>query len=247
MTDPRQPNEHDEDAARLDAHTEALLADPLLWEEPPPGLEDLVVAAIAAEAAAGGPPELARDETRDEAGRPRPSAGPAPSSAGTVSGLDEHRARRTERRAWVRPFAAGAAAAAVVAVLVLGGIGVLGSDDDGSGPAGVEVALAGTELAPEASAVADVVDTPQGTRIDLDVTGLEPAPDGTFYQAWLRQPGEGGEGVSAGTFHLRGGDGQIELWAGVTPDDYPLVTVTLQDEGAGSASSGDVVLRGTVG
>ena len=51
-------------------------------------------------------------------------------------------------------------------------------------------------------------------------------------------------GVSAGTFHMRGGDGSIELWSGVSPDDYPLVTVTIQQEADGAESSGRVVLRG---
>jgi hypothetical protein len=63
------------------------------------------------------------------------------------------------------------------------------------------------------------------------------------YEAWLRKDAD--VGVSAGTFHLRGGDGELELWAGVSIEDYPLVTVTLQDE-ADPVSSGQVVLRALV-
>jgi hypothetical protein len=209
-----EPQDFDEvhDDARLDERVDALLADPVLWEDPAPGLEDAVVAAIAAE-------------------RGSDRSGPA-----------ERWARRANGRTWVRPFVAGAAAAAVL-VLLAGSVVLAFSGDD---HAGTEVALAGTELAPDASAVATVADTPQGTVVELDLRGLAPAPEGTYYQAWLREEGDDGESVSAGTFHLRGGDGLVELWAGVSTDEYPLITVTLQQEDGGAESSGEVVLRGSV-
>ena len=222
MSDPSQPQEPER--PDLGAPVDELLQDPRVWEEPPPELEDLVVAAIVAEAAA-------RPEQDDEgAADRRPATGAA--------------VARGEGRRWVRPFLAGVGAAAAAAVLVLL---VVQGPDDGGPSGGTEVALAGTELAPDASADAVVTDTPQGTVVDLDVQGLQPAPPGTYYEAWLRQEGPEGELVSAGTFHLRGGDGRVSLWAGVAPEDYPLLTVTLQPEGGGPASSGDVVLRGRVG
>jgi hypothetical protein len=61
---------------------------------------------------------------------------------------------------------------------------------------------------------------PLGTRLILDVAGLPPAEPGEYHEAWMRTGPE--VGVSAGTFHLRGDHGQIELWAGVTADNYPL-------------------------
>lgn len=134
------------------------------------------------------------------------------------------------------PFLAGVAAALLVSV---GIAAFAGSDDE---PDGEVVALAGTDLAPDASAEASVLDTPLGTRMVLDVSNLAPAPPGSYYEAWLRESAE--VGVSAGTFHLRGGDGDIELWAGVSLAEYPLITVTLQEEGE-VGSSGQVVLRGT--
>jgi len=216
------------DPAPLDPAVERLLGDLLVWDEPPPGLEDAVVAAIVAER---------------EVARPVAGAHP-PAEAGAAAANDELAARRhrgARGRSWVRPFAAGAAAAAVL-VLVVAGATALGGDDDQTG--GQLVALAGTELAPDASADATVVDTPLGTVVELDVRGLDPAPEGTYYQAWLREPGAAGESVSVGTFHLRGGDGEVELWGGVSPEQYPVLTVTLQQEGAGPASSGEVVLRG---
>ncbi len=133
--------------------------------------------------------------------------------------------------------ALGAAAALVLVVGLLGMTRLGGSDAD------LELALAGTELAPRASAVAEITDTPEGTRIVIRVTDLPPAAPGTYYQAWLRKDAE--VGVSAGTFHLRSGDGPIELWAGVSTDDYPLLTITLQQE-AQTESSGQVVLKALI-
>lgn len=177
-----------DDVVAPDPRLAALLSQADVWEQPDPDGEDLIVAAIASEAA----------ETSIE-------------SDATVVAMPR-------RRLWP------ALAAVAAALVLLGGFALFAGSDDGVD--GVELALAGTDLAPDASAQVVVADTPQGTRIDLDLTGLPPAPAGSYYEAWLRQSPE--IGVSAGTFHLRGGDGSVELWAGVTLDDYPLVTVTLR-------------------
>lgn len=189
-----------------------LLSDPTLWDDPDPAVEESIVAAIAAEA---GP------------------VAQAPTAVADITAAPDNVTPISAARRWLAPIAAGVAAALVI----LGGFALVAGDDD---PSGVEVALAGTDLAPDASAQAVIADTPLGTRIVLDVTGLPPAPEGTYYEAWVRQDAE--VGVSAGTFHLRGGDGEIELWAGVSTDDYPLITVTIQEE-ASVESSGRVVLR----
>lgn len=131
------------------------------------------------------------------------------------------------------PFAAGVAATLLLMVAI---------QSRPDPVAGTEVALAGTPLAPDARATMLVTEGSLGVRIILDTTGLTPPPDGFYYEAWVRKDAE--VGVSAGTFHMRGGDGAIELWAGVSPQDYPLLTVTLQEEGQGPASSGHVVLKG---
>ncbi len=216
MTDRPIDEPSDAELAAIDA----LLADASVWAEPPPGLEDDIVAAITAEA-----PSTVGEASVDVATMPT-----EPSTSAVVRPI-------SSARRWVGPIVAGVAAAVVILV----GAAVIGGDDDPTG--GTLVALAATELAPDAVATARVNDTPLGTRIDLDVSGLPPAPPGTYYEAWLRTGPD--VGVSAGTFHSRGGDGSIELWAGVSADDFPLFTVTLQDEGQ-SASSGVVVLRGTV-
>jgi len=139
-------------------------------------------------------------------------------------------------RRWLGPVAAGIAAALVV----LAGFAFMTGGDDSEG---VVLALEGTDIAPGATAEAIVAPLAAGTRIILDVSGLPPAEPGTYYEAWMRIDAD--VGVSAGTFHMRGGDGTIELWAGVIPDDYPLITVTVQNE-AQTESSGVVVLKGLV-
>lgn len=107
------------------------------------------------------------------------------------------------------------------------------------GPATTDVVLAGTRLAPGASATAKLHATPSGLAIELDVSGLPPSPRGYYYQAWMKGP----RGlVTIGTFHLRGGPGTVELWSAVSLTDYPAITVTREPEDGNPASSGQVVL-----
>jgi Anti-sigma-K factor rskA len=134
------------------------------------------------------------------------------------------RARRTVR--------AGAAALLAAAAVVIGIVVT-------RGPATTDVVLAGTRLAPAASATAKLHATPSGLAIELDVSGLPPSPPGYYYQAWMKGP----RGlVTIGTFHLRGGPGTVELWSAVTLADYPAITVTREPEDGNPASSGQVVL-----
>lgn len=155
--------------------------------------------------------------------------------SGTVD-LEAHRQRRLPSR-WL-----AVAAAAVVALAV--GAGVLLTRDDGGQPGGEQLAIAGTDLAPDASATVVVNDTGAGVAIRLDLQGLEPAPRGQYYQGWLRNAA--GDLVGIGSFHMRDGDAVVTLWAGVEVEDYPTLTVTLQTEGQGTDSSGEVVLRGSL-
>ncbi|MET7550858.1 anti-sigma factor [Streptomyces sp. NPDC005500] len=131
--------------------------------------------------------------------------------------------------------------AASVALLGLGsGIGVMVAGDE---PDGRHVDLAATSLAGNSHADVAVRDTPSGVEIKMDFEDLPPAPAGTYYEGWVT--GERGM-VAIGTFHLREGASKVILWAGVELADYPKMTVTLQKEGGGPASSGRVVLSGHV-
>jgi hypothetical protein len=202
------------------ADVRGLLADGTLWAEPASGGVEALLAAIEAEAE----PEPTGGAGGRVVSGDRPVAPPRPS------------ARHRHHRGLVL---VSAAAAVVLLAGVVGVVGALRGGDD-TGP---EFAIGGTELAPAASAVATVEERGAGVAIELDVRGLPPAGEGTYYQAWLKSP----DGlVSAGTFHMRGGDGTIELWSGVLPDRYPTLTVTLQREGAGQESSGQVVLTGRI-
>ena len=127
-----------------------------------------------------------------------------------------------------------AAAAALVAAV---GVGSLVVDR----PEAPDFTLAGTELAPAAGADVRVVETPAGVVLRLEITGLEPAEPGSYYQGWVVS---GEAAVSVGTFHMRGGDGSVAFWSGVDPSEYPELVITRQDEAAGPARSDQVVMTG---
>jgi hypothetical protein len=200
-----------------------LLRDPALWTDPPPSLADSIVAAIAAERA-----------EQDVTAADSPAAVPA---AAPVDELSRARGRRLERR---RPtmWAALASAAAVLAIAV----GIVATRGDGGG--GEELAMVPTDLIPGAAGTATVTEFDAGVAIELDVEGLPPAPDGQYYAGWVRS--EDGELVGVGSFHMRGRDATVTLWSGVALEDYPILSVTIQTEGEGEGSSGQVVLRGTL-
>jgi len=244
------PVDNEQEVSEEDLNALAsLLSSPDMWGPADPALEDSIVAAIANEAAAVETPEVPDFESdvtaptlaavRDPAPTPAPGVDPAPRATvdaaheddGLAAVIPISRFRRT-----AVTFLAGAAAAAA---LIFGIGSFVGNDEEG-----VFLALEATDLAPEATAEVELVETPIGTLIRLDVADLPPSPPGSYYEAWLRIDGE--TGVSAGTFHLRGGDGEIVLWAGVSPETYPLFTITIQDE-AQPESSGVVVLRGRLG
>ena len=178
--------------------------------DPAGRLRDLLADdSVWAEPASDGVENLLAAIGAESAGRPAAGARPAPVPA---------------RRGAVRRRALIALSAAAAVVVVVGAIGIVArpGDDDGR-----DFDVAGTELAPEASAVATV----------------EELGSGTYYQAWVKGP----EGlVTVGTFHMRDGDDSVELWSGVPVDRYPTLTVTLQDEGGGQESSGRVVLSGQI-
>jgi hypothetical protein len=144
--------------------------------------------------------------------------------------VSEQRARR-----WGRAFGVIIGMAAALAVALAVSLATSRAD-------AVRLGLAGTELAPTAAATGEIHETAAGVSIRLDIHGLEPAPPGFYYQAWV---GSDTAQVAIGTFRA-GGEG-IELWSGVELDDYPTLEVTIQQEGGGPASSGHVVLRGSVG
>lgn len=104
------------------------------------------------------------------------------------------------------------------------------------------VAMEGTELELGAGGQAAVRPTGSGWWIRLDLKGLPPAPEGSFYEGWVWS--DEGDGVSIGTFHLRGGDAPVVLWSGVEMADYPSIWVTLEKEDEGAEASDLVIMTG---
>jgi anti-sigma-K factor RskA len=163
------------------------------------------------------------------------------SAAAEVEAPASLRARIPERRSahhrhQPRQFVlAGAVAVAVVAVAI--GLAT-GSDHSTTS---FTAALAPTDLAPGADGGATLTKTSSGWRIDLDATGLPRLDSGRFYEAWLKN--DAGTLVPIGTFN----EGQnVTLWAGVSPVDFPTLTVTREKADGDQASSGEKVLVGTV-
>jgi hypothetical protein len=148
-----------------------VLADPALWAEPSPGLEDRIVAAIPVPAAGGPEPD-------------RP-VGPGVAAPGAQA------ASRRRRRAVVGFIGLAAAVAAVIGLA----IGLGGHTKRPT----YHAALGGTALAPGASGQVTLVQTVSGWQITLHAKGLPRLDNGQFYQAWLKN--KAGILVPIGTFN----------------------------------------------
>jgi Anti-sigma-K factor rskA len=155
--------------------------------------------------------------------------------AGTPPSLAATPARRRRRpRAWV---AAAVAAAAVVLAAVLAA-GVMSGGGPGRGTR-LQVALAAVGPAgPSGSGT--LTRTDAGWRIELTISDLPRLDNGAYYQAWLKN--DAGLLVPIGTFNQ---GGRVTFWAGVSPVDFPTLTVTVEAADGNQASSGQRVLAGT--
>jgi hypothetical protein len=214
--------DNDERPRALPDPTLAILRQQELWVDPPADLEDRTLAALRAERDNRPVPAVDDLDTR-----------PAPA----VDDLAVARERRSRRRRWAALLVASAAAVVFGAVAT---VAVTGNNE----PEFTVVTLAGTALEPTAAGRANIASMDSGFEIKLDISGLPPAPAGSYYQGWLRNAD--GDAVTIGTFHGREGTDDIILWSGVDIADYRTLTVTIQQEGAGAESSGQVVLRGEI-
>jgi hypothetical protein len=195
----------------------ALLADPSAWAEPGPELEDHVTAAVVRAAASAAP------------GRSVPAGITQPRRSDRPRIVTALRSRRP-RIAWLAGLAAAAAAAVIAVVVTVGG---------GSNATQFQATLAGTALAPGASAQVTLTQTQSGWRIVLQGQGLPRLDNGYYYEAWLKNPA--GILVPIGTFNQ---PNNVTLWAGVPPTEYPTITVTRQPANGNPKSSGLRVLVG---
>ena len=209
----------DDERAALD-RIKGRLADDALWDGPSAGVFDRVLAELDGN-------RLDGDEADTQPAIQRPAE-----QTGRVVSLDEARDRRVSGRPrWLVPAAAIAAVAAVIVLVAF------------PRSTGETFTVAGTDLAPEATATVVVEELPSGFAITIEVEGLPPAEPGMYYTAWLNSPETA---VPIGTFHMRGGSVPIELWSGVDPADYPVLGITLQTEGESPLSSGIAYMRGRV-
>lgn len=208
--------DHNDSNADLSDSILARLSTPSTWEPAPATGLDAVFAEL-------------RDESPSPASvTPEPAA---PESVAPESPEASNVIDLSERRNRTLPFVAGVAAGLLVPLII--GLAIFGiSRSDGEEVAApepvVSVNLEATELAPEAIASIELTDRAAGTRIQLDVSGLPPAAAGTYYEAWIA---DSDDAVSTGTFHLRGGDDSIVLWAGVPPEEFDVFAITIQDIG----------------
>jgi hypothetical protein len=149
--------------------------------------------------------------------------------------IEGQRRARHARPARHRPFVvigAAAVAAAAIAFVVV---------SSGTSGERLKAALGPTALDPGASGEATLMKTSSGWRITLDATGLPRLDGGRFYEGWLRN--RAGVLVPIGTFN----EGRnVTLWAGVSPKDFPTLSITRERADGNQASSGQKVLIGTV-
>lgn len=143
-------------------------------------------------------------------------------------------ARRRSRR--LISAAVGLAAAIAIAIGVA--VSIAGRSGGGEHFA---IALSSPGGAGTAEGRVNVARTSSGWRIELDATGLPRLDSGRYYEAWMRN--DAGTLVPIGTFNE---SHNVVLWSGVSPRDYPTLTVTEESADGNQASSGERVLTGTL-
>jgi hypothetical protein len=150
----------------------------------------------------------------------------------------EHAPSPGRRRPWRRLAITAVAAAALIAIISFVSVGVLANNSSPD----FRASLSGTPLAQNAHASVVVRQTRSGFHITLDAHGLPVLPAGEYYQAWLKN--DANILVPIGTFSSS--DARVTLWSGVSPKDYPTLTVTIEQADNNQDSSGRRVLVGAV-
>ena len=149
---------------------------------------------------------------------------------------------RSRRGRIVFVYMAVAAATIVITVVVSGCAHSTASPAPRTQPLTGTATLGGTGLVPGVGGDATLEETTEGWRIELSVTGLSRRDNQQYYyEAWLENAA--GFLVPVGTFNQ---GPNVTLWAGVSPIDFPTLTVTEQEVGRSQASSGKRALTGSV-
>ncbi len=152
----------------------------------------------------------------------------------TTTSWSEARNRRPQRRR--RRVLVSALAAAAIALVVVTTVFVTrgGTNPD------YEAQLAATGSARGVHGTAEFTRTDAGFRVGLNAEGLPALRAGQYYQAWLKDAA--GTLVPIGTFSSS--DGHVTLWSGVSPKNFPTITVTIEGADNDQTSSGVRVLMG---
>jgi hypothetical protein len=117
-----------------------------------------------------------------------------------------------------------------VALISIGAVAFLGQPD-------WRLDLVATEKAPAATAEVVGWNTDTGTRMEIIISGLNPAPSGFYYEIWMTAPDR--RHVSAGTFR---GSGTVSVWSAVSRAEFPRLWITLEPADGDTAISGETVL-----
>jgi anti-sigma-K factor RskA len=183
---------------------------------PPPELKDRIMAVVRTEAELLGAAETRTDEP----------AAPAP-----------------RRRRWWRgpflglgPLPAAVATALVIAVVVAGGVTLLGGDDTRTVQGEVLIASA-----PSARAAVELSD--DATK--LTVSDMPPPPAGKVYQVWLKRPAQDPEPTTALFRVDAGGHADVQIQRGRLKG-IEQVLVTAEPDGGSMAPTSDPVVAARV-
>ena len=144
--------------------------------------------------------------------------------------------RHARSRRWPRVLVSVAAAAVIATVVATVLVTRGGASPD------FEAQLTATGSLPGAHGSADITRNDAGCEIELYAEGLPALRSGEFYQAWLKN--SAGTLVPIGTFSSS--DDRVTLWSGVSPKDFPTLTVTIEAPDNDQTSSGRRVLTGEV-
>ena len=211
------------------AHLTALFADTdldeLVIEQPPADLWASIAAAIS------------QDEDKhlgQQAHEPQPHE-PLAGSADNVVSLATGRSR-PERMLGRRLLAA----AAVVLLVALVGVGLLQREDSETLVASVALSPEGLDAAGAGlSGSADVLTVDDGYEVAVQVSDLAPLDDG-YYELWIIDPEVSG-------MHSLGSvtaDGRYVVPNGVRVEDFPIVDISIEHPDGDPTHSGQSVLRG---
>ena len=177
-------------------------------------------------------PEL--DATRRALGDP--ALWESPPSDGIDRLLGTIRAGAPRKDAGPRRLTMVAAAVVVLLAGLAAGIAVLGPNDEPDW----QIALSATSSYAGAEASIQGWNTETGTRMRVDISGVDGLADEGFYELWMTSPD--GEHISAGTF---GSGGTVDTWSAVRKADFPRLWITREAFDGNPGPSGETVLDTT--